>query len=136
MEIQEMTSMSHSLLVMAGILAVVAVILFFWLDIPKCVRMVFSIKFRDKKKSHEEIAYRPQNISGKHAGAITEKLENTDTFAGYDEETVLLNHFTETQTMCSEETLPLSFNGAETELMEPNELELIQDIVYVQNQQL
>lgn len=146
MEIQEMTLMSHSLLVMAGILAVLAVILFFWLDIPKCVRMVFAVRSRDRKKSDKQIEYRPQNISGKHESVITEKLENTDTLAGYDEETVLLDHCTETQAMYGEETLPLyredeledlnlCVDSAQTELMETNELEMIQDIVLIQDQQ-
>ena len=128
MDIQEMTSMSHFLLVMAGILALVAVILFFWLDIPKCVRMVFGKSGRRFKKLDKEAAniQKSNSILEKMPDMMTEKLEEA-TLPLYDDD--------KTQPIGNEETLPLIYDSAETELMDSKKLELIQDIVYVQDRE-
>ena len=142
MEIQEMTSMSYFLLIMAGILAVVAVILFFLLDIPKCVRMVFGVKFRNRKKSDQEISYRHQKVLGNQMDMTTEKLHEKESFIDGSEETLLLENvmdcrITDTESTQllpeTDKTQPLIDDSAETELMETDELELIQDIVFVQD---
>ena len=141
MEIQEMTSMSYFLLAIAGILAVVAVILFFLLDIPKCVRMVFGVKFRNRKKSDQEISYRHQKVLGNQMDMTTEKLHEKESFMDGSEETLLLDDasgiVTESESTQllpeMDKTLPFIYDSAETELMETDELELIQDIVFVQD---
>ena len=141
MEIQEMTSMSYFLLIMAGILAVVAVILFFLLDIPKCVRMVFGVKIQHRKKSDQEISYRHQKVLGNQMDMTTEKLHEKESFMDGSEETLLLDDtsgiVTESESTQllpeMDKTLPFIYDSAETELMETDELELIQDIVFVQD---
>ena len=141
MEIQEMTSMSYFLLAIAGILAVVAVILFFLLDIPKCVRMVFGVKFRNRKKSDQEISYRHQKVLGNQMDMTTEKLHEKESFMDGSEETLLLDDasgiVTESESTQllpeMDKTLPFIYDSAETELMETDELELIQDIAFVQD---
>lgn len=141
MEIQEMTSMSHFLLIMAGILAVAAVILFFLLDIPKCVRMVFGVKFGNRKKSDQEIKFKHQKVLGNQMDMTTEKLYEKESFMDGSEETLLLENamdssITDTESTQllpeTDKTLPLIYDSAETELIDSKELELIQDIVYVQ----
>ena len=142
MEIQEMTSMSYFLLAIAGILAVVAVILFFLLDIPKCVRMVFGVKIQHRKKSDQEIEFKPQKIGGNQVDIATEKLYEKESFIDGSEETLLLENvmdcrITDTESTQllpeTDKTQPLIYDSVETELMDTKEFELIQDIVYVQN---
>ena len=141
MEIQEMTSMSYFLLAIAGILAVVAVILFFLLDIPKCVRMVFGVKIQHRKKSDQEIEFKPQKIGGNQVDIATEKLYEKERYIDGSEETLLLDDasgiVTESESTQllpeMDKTLPFIYDSAETELMETDELELIQDIVFVQD---
>lgn len=142
MEIQEMTSMSYFLLIMAGILAVAAVILFFLLDIPKCVRMVFGVKFQHRKKSDQEIEFKHQKVLGNQMDMTTEKLHEKESFMDGSEETLLLENamdssITDTESTQllpeTDKTQPLIYDSAETELMDTKEFELIQDIVYVQN---
>lgn len=142
MEIQEMTSMSYFLLIMAGILAVAAVILFFLLDIPKCVRMVFGVKFQHGKKSDQEIEFKHQKVLGNQMDMTTEKLHEKESFMDGSEETLLLENamdssITDTESTQllpkTDKTQPLIYDSAETELMDTKEFELIQDIVYVQN---
>lgn len=142
MEIQEMTSMSHFLLIMAGILAVAAVILFFWMDIPKCARMVFRVKMQHRKKSDQKIANKQQKILGNQMEMTTEKLHEKESFMDGSEDTLLLENamnrsITDTESTQllpeTDKTQPLIYSSAETELMDTKELELIQDIVYVQD---
>ena len=141
MSIQEMTSMSYFLLAMGGIFVVAAVILFVWLDIPKCVRMVLALRLRDKKKSDQVIELKPRNILGNQMDMTTEKLHDKESFPDGSEETLLLENeesivmdIERTQLLPdTDKTLLLDGTGAETELMETSELEMIQDIVYVRD---
>lgn len=104
MSIEHMRMVSHAMFGITGIFAAVSAVLFFALDIAKCWRMVSGKHAAHRKKYRK--AGRPEPLL-KDVHGITEKLP----------ETVLLGD------LRMEETKVLCTAG----------LELIQDIVYMQD---
>ena len=103
--------------------------------------MVFGVKFGNRKKSDQEIKFKHQKVLGNQMDMTTEKLHEKESFMDGSEETLLLENamdssITDTESTQllpeTDKTLPLIYDSAETELIDSKELELIQDIVYVQ----
>lgn len=118
MTVENMLKMSYLLFIISGVLAVSAVVLFLVLNIPKCLRMV-SGKYPASKYSASE----KQQTSGRIGRSKTEKLSSLEVFDG-SEATLLLGSDGRSGYASAEETLLLS--------PETNNLDMIQDIVYMQ----
>ena len=120
MSIENMTKVSSLLFVISGGLAVSAIVLFFAFNIPRCLRMVSG-----KHPVHSE---RKQKLS-KIKKAKTEKLSRLEIFDG-SEETLPLGR---PECLSVEETLLLNDeNREQTEVLDAKNMEMIQDIVYMQ----
>ncbi len=107
MSIEMMVGVSRLLMGAAILFAVLTTVLFFVFRIPKCIRMVsggYSIYEKKRQRAKKE----------KQCSPYTEKLSDLEPFAG-DEETCLLEDIQETL------------------LLETKDLEMIQDIVYMQD---
>lgn len=122
MSVENMAGVSLFLLAAAGILATAAAVMFFWFDIPRCLRMVsgrFFVRGLKKAESEKQQQKRPQ----------TEALSRSG-------ETMLLDADTAGKTTLlsgdlADGTSPLDGN---TEGGAPwpgiDNLELVQDIAY------
>lgn len=135
MSIEGMTTVSYLLFAVSGALAVLAAAMFFVLDIAKCWQMVSGRRFESQKKRQKTVA---ANQSGtKHLGhALTEKISRSEVSAGVEktfplsssEDTAPIGHGAKESTVLLE-----CAGGEQTELLETDSLEIIQDIVYMQN---
>lgn len=126
MSIGDMVSVSHFLFVAAGLCGIAAAVLFFALDISKCWRMVSGKA--------------PVYIRGRKSGKIKKGQTNESETAGECGITVPLGDRTEnicmhdkTAVICRE----MGEGRERTTLLETGALgmELIQDIVYVQEEE-
>lgn len=135
MNIQEMISVSYFLLIMAGIFAVTVVILFFWYDIPKCMRMV-CVKggrhgYRKKRYTAKAVIAEAGDSVRKKPQITTERMDAAEMMTG-DETMLPLCGIDQTQLIGGDEMLRMHKECAETQRIDTNQLELIQDIVKMQ----
>lgn len=117
MSIEQMTDASYFLFAMAAAFGIAAVVLFFALNIPRCFRMVTGKRVKEKKRREKE---KPVQASC----TDTEKLHGTQLLMRTDAEGKPAVSGRETVLMGSQETV----------LLAAGSMELIQDIVYMQEE--
>lgn len=123
MSVENMTEVSFFLLAAAGILAAVAVVMFFAFNIPRCFRMVSGRLFvREPKKAQgEKRQPKRQRTETLSRSGATMPLGG-DTAEG----TVMLGG----DTAMAMETLTLDGGNKEVPASDVNGLEIVQDIAY------
>ena len=127
MSVENMTEVSFFLLAAAGILAAVAVVMFFAFNIPRCFRMVSGRLFvREPKKAQgEKRQPKRQWTEALSRSGATMPLAG-DTAEG----TVMLGGGTAMATAMPMETLMLDGDKEEAFVSDVNGLEIVQDIAY------
>lgn len=136
MGVNNMINVSYLLYAVSGISAIMAVVLFFALDIPKCWRMVTGryTSYRDCRKMQQKtVKTAPRNgAATKKLGSLpTERISKSELFAA-DTEIISRSRGVEMKEkpVC-ETVLPDCAGDQGTELPGTIGLEMIQDIVYM-----
>ena len=147
MSIEYMTTVSHLLLSASGAFAAVAAVLFFWLDIPKCWRLVLGKVPARKPQLKADRVHMAKNKSKERKGSPgpADRCEATllpgdvpDAENEPVKETLLLDDRMGAEYKSDEKTV-LLYGGTvpeQTALLGTEDLELIQDIVYMQEKRL
>lgn len=140
MKIEEMMRISHILTVASIVFAAAAVILFFAFDIVKCCRMLSARHARTRTNLHKiaktgsDKKVNQRNIEQSKAKNKKEKSTKIETAKLNNMETILLNQEKRASVDNAAEALLLNTSDLEGTTQPEMQMELIQDIVYVQNQ--